>query len=111
MGHLGAPSPIPTYSTAPFSPVPTQQAPAPVPTQQVAFGTPQPQPSEEFDLVTVTPDGLQVTPLNGVPAPVGLPILETEAPIRAGPYGTVPSFPGQGQPMMSAAGMPTTIFR
>merc|ERR1740121_838998 len=35
--------------------------------------------SDDYDLVTVTPNGLQVTPLNGAKAPVGLPILEAEA--------------------------------
>jgi hypothetical protein len=100
----GSPAPMGTSrsvaSASRPSPVPTQHFPAPTPTQQMAF-------SEEFDLVTVTSDGLQVTPLNGSPPPIGLPILETE--MRPQAYGTVPSFPGQAAAGM--VGMPTTIFR
>jgi hypothetical protein len=66
--------------TQQLAPMPTMGAqsamgPMPVPT----MGAVAPGRGEEFDLVTVTEQGLQVTPLNGAQAPAGLPILETEA--------------------------------
>jgi hypothetical protein len=67
------------------------------------------QPSEEYDLVTVTAGGLQVQPFEGNPAATGLPVCDPtrQAPV---PIGTMPSMPGMHNQMHTAA-LPTTVFK
>merc|ERR1712113_1188856 len=38
------------------------------------------EPTQEMDLVTVTPQGLEVTPLRGSPPPAGIPVVQA-APV------------------------------
>jgi hypothetical protein len=68
-----------------------------------------PPPSDEYDLVTVTPTGLQVSSLDGNRTPNGLPVLDPARPPQ--PIGTMPSMPSLQMQNYATAALPTTTFR